>query len=443
MATYYVSHDSASTNWANATNINTPATVATAMANAQGGDFVEFLSGSYTPPNATSYEVPGWNPTNSGTNGNPITFRSYTRHGAVINDCANANVTGYSGFGAWSRNYITFDGFVLNHNNPNPSEANSVFVLANADNCIVKNCEGIGAEHSDHTNGCIIALHSGCTGTRIFNCTFHGMTADLTPEEAVVNASAVYFFESTDTEIYNCTVYDCNNGISWKTAPNNVKVYQNFIYNCSRAAFFPTIETTGTANWYIHHNVILNCDLFVDMEDSPAATATGMRIYNNTIYDSGAIDEKGIIHGLDGGNQPWRSTEFYNNVFSVGGSTRFLEIYDNSAGTSTFPTVLDYNCYNIRSGTPSWSRNATVNTTISGWRTTAQAVLTGAEANSITTSPSFTNAGGSNASDYQLAVGSPCIGTGSGGVDMGAWQGVTTVGNEPDPGTSTVVLIVG
>ena len=89
MATYYVSADSASTNWAAATSAAAPATVATAMANAAAGDIVRFQTGDYFPPNAPNYFQPSWRPANQGTSGNPITFISDVRHGAVIHDAAN------------------------------------------------------------------------------------------------------------------------------------------------------------------------------------------------------------------------------------------------------------------------------------------------------------------------------------------------------------------
>ena len=434
MATYYVSADSVSTNWAAATNIATPATVQTGMDNAVSGDVVQFLPGTYDPPNASDYETPAWNSANSGTPGNPITYKSYIPLAAVIRDCANAAATGNSGWGvggAGGRDYITFDGFTCVRDKDLGTLASSHTVIANgSSNIRVKNCNYIGRSHFNHTNGCCIACHGG-SQIYIHHNTFSGQTSDPGRTEATINVSAVYLFATTDFYVYNNTVYNCHNGISWKTAPNNVNCYQNFLYDLTRAAFFPTLETTGQSNWNIHHNVVLNAEYLVDMEDSPASVATGMKIYNNTVYDSGAMT-RGVFHGQDGGNQPWRSTEFYNNIFHLGASTRLLEIYDNVVGATAFPTVLNNNCYYMSAGTASWSRNATVNTTLSGWRTTAQAVLAGAEANSITTNPSFVNVGGASAADYKLAGGSPCIGAGVGGVDMGAWQGVTVIGNQDD-----------
>ncbi|MFN3075353.1 MAG: hypothetical protein ABT940_00450 [Alphaproteobacteria bacterium] len=443
MATYYVSADSVSTNWANAQTIGTPCTVATAMTNAAAGDVVRFLSGTYEPPNASDYETPSWNPSNNGTAGNPITFMSHVRHGAIINDCANAAATGFSGFGvggAGGRDYITFDGFSCVRDKDLGTLASSHTVIAGgSSNIIIKNCDYTGRSHFNHTNGCCIACHTG-SSIYIHNNLFHGQTSDPNRTEDTINVSAVYLFSTTDFYVYNNTIYDCHNGISWKTAPNNVNCYQNFLYDLTRAAFFPTLETTGQSNWNIHHNLVLNAAYLVDMEDSPATTATGMKIYNNTVYDSGAMT-RGVFHGQDGGNQPWRSTEFYNNIFHLGASTRILEIYDNVVGTTAFPTVLDYNCYYMAAGTASWSRNATTNTTIAGWRTTAQAVLANAENNSITTTPSFVNAGGTAATDYQLNGGG-CVGTGSGGVDMGAWQGVSTMGYQSESSSGTLAFFL-
>jgi parallel beta-helix repeat protein len=445
MATYYVSADSVSTNWANAQVIGTPCTVATAMTNAVAGDVVQFLDGTYEPPTASSYEIPSWNPSNSGTVGNRITFKSRTRHGAIIHDCANAAATGHSGFGASSRSYITFDGFQLVCDKQNGQYASSNFVMAYTTGIHVTNCLGIGNEHSYHTNGCILAAHSGNTGIRIYNNIFHGMTADPTPAEAVVNASAIYMFDTTDTEIYNNTIYNCNNGISWKTSPADITCYQNFLYDIGRAAFFPSVEVAGSDGHYIHHNLVLNCGRFVDSEESTSSGVWNtMYVYNNTVYHASALGvvfgssvSGGLLAGQDSSYQNLRDLRYYNNIISVGATSRIHEIHDDLTSDAMIGTPFDYNCYYASAGTMRFIYNGTSTTTFA----TYQSAI-GAETNSITTTPSFVNAGGTAATDYQLNGGG-CVGTGSGGVDMGAWQGVSTMGYQSGADTTPPAVPTG
>lgn len=414
-AIYYVS-PTGDAGWSSCTNRSTPCPVSTAMRSAVAGDVVRFLPGTYQPPSTVRWEAPAWNPSNSGTSSNPITFISDTLHGATILDAADAATNGNGAIGAYLRNYIIWDGFRLIKDKDTGRYASSIAIITDGNYNTIRNMDGTGVAHRYHTNGTIVSIHGG-TGNRVYNNIFHDQTQATNPVEAAVNSSAIYVFETNETYVYNNTIYNCHNGIAWKTGPNRINIHNNYLYNISRAAFFPTIEMNGTTDMFVHHNVVRNAFRFLDAEDSPATTYYNLKVYNNTIYHSGSMTGRGIFYGMDRGVQGGRNTEFYNNIFYVGGSTRFMEIYDNTS-SSAFPTTLDHNLYYNSSGSPSWTRNSTTSTTLAAWRST-----TGRESNSVTSNPQFQNSSGSlnTVTDFKLATNSPVRGSGRNQEHLGAY----------------------
>ena len=120
-ATYYVSN-SGSAAWAQCTNINTPCAVQTAFNNAVAGDIVYFRGGTYNVPakNFGSTYHCYYEPANSGTSGNPITFAAYSGETPIFNGTAGGSGDGsdYATiFGTFGRSYIVFDGFKLQADN--------------------------------------------------------------------------------------------------------------------------------------------------------------------------------------------------------------------------------------------------------------------------------------------------------------------------------------
>lgn len=439
-ATKYVG-PSGSAAWADCNSAGTPCSVATGLANAVAGDVVRFISGTYEPPNSPSDFEPSWHPTNDGTSGNPITLISDTLHGAVINDAANAAATGRAGFGTYLNDWIIIDGFSVVKDKATGALADTTLMVGTSStNIHIQNIDGTGRAHSYHTNGAIVGVYEGSSNVYIHNNRLHDETADPSPVEAVVNASCLYIFEATNVYVYNNTIYNCNNGVSWKTNPVNINVYRNFLYTIGRAAFFPTIETSGANGHYIHHNVVLNCGRFIDSEDSPAGagTYTDYHVYNNTVYHASSLGviggvnvSGGLVLGKDASSQTARSVRFYNNIISVGATSRIHEIHDDLVSDAMLGAPFDYNHYYVASGTQRFIYNATSTTTFA----TYQSAIgdDGEEANSLTSDPLFVNAGGGAVTDYRLAGGSPALASGYGGVDRGAFEGNPCIGDTCSP----------
>lgn len=450
-ATKYVS-PSGNAVWADCNTSGTPCSVATAMANAQAGDIVRFLSGDYFPPNGTADpQRPSWYPANDGSSGNYITLISDVRHGAVIHSAANQGVgTNHTGFGCYVSDYIIFDGFTIDSDRETGDQVKHPFLLDSCRHVIVQYMSfPTGWEHSDHTNGASIGVY-GNSGAWIgsdiiirYN-DIKGPTNDLTPTEAVVNACAIYIFEVDGIEVHNNTVHDANNGICWKTEPQHVYVHHNYLYNINRIAFFPTPEINNPLVFDVHHNVVRNAGQFLYAEDPPAGggTYSGLHVWNNTFYSdashplgvvyvapSGTANVSGIALGQDAGLQTARAVQFYNNIFQVSTTSRGWELHDDLTSDAMIGSPFDYNVYYASSGTLRFIRNnnAAV-TTLSGW----QGLLDdGEEQNSSNSNPVFLNGSGSlnTVNDFKLNPStSPYLSNGYGGVQRGAYEGGLCIG---------------
>jgi hypothetical protein len=72
-----------------------------------------------------------------------------------------------------------------------------------------------------------------------------------------------------------------------------------------------------------------------------------------------------------------------------------------------------------------WGINTTTYNSLAAWQA---AIGASYETHSSTGNPVFTGAivSGNGPAQFQLGAGSPCLGTGLGGVNMGAWDGTTT-----------------
>jgi hypothetical protein len=103
MAIHYTSNSGSDT-WANSTNIGTPCSLGTAVANAAAGDTVYLRGGTYTIGSGTA----AFEPTNSGSAGNRITFAAYQSEVPVLTQADYQTTTVY-GFLFSGRSYITLD----------------------------------------------------------------------------------------------------------------------------------------------------------------------------------------------------------------------------------------------------------------------------------------------------------------------------------------------
>lgn len=141
---------------------------------------------------------------------------------------------------------------------------------------------------------------------------------------------------------------------------------------------------------------------------------SSLYVVNNTLIDAGL--------GLDGHS----GVRIWNNIIDklAGAAEADLTILLRGGGVNAVSEIVkcDYNCYPQGFSAYDESNNTNYNGLVSWQSADNSGVLNlsplGPDANSFTTNPSYQD---SVSGDYRLSVGSPCIGTGEGGDNIGAY----------------------
>ncbi len=394
-ADYYVSPTGTAT-WIDCTNINTPCKASTALTNAMAGDVVYFRGGTYTPANdpvpqwvATGendrWELPAWNPSNSGTTGTPITFKAYPGEIPILIHYQYGPVIGSNG-----RNYIIWDGF--------QGTRTSIFAFAafrnGADHCTIQNCKIVGYDF-------------GASGGNNMNINAHSVTY-LTIKNNILshskggghNCAGILFYSVSYSTIENNEVYDCTAGIFDKDGGQYNTYRYNYIHSNSDMGFLLMTESGGPNpnNVSVYQNVLINN--YAHIHFGGDKTKSNMNIYNNTMYN--ATTEDGIAVWEGGTN----GVNVYNNIVYIA----FRGPLYNDGNTDVFSNYNNfYLVTQYRLGSNTYSP-------LSQWQS-----VTNFDLDSLESNPKFVNPGGSSARDYKLQVDSPCRGKGKDGKDIGAY----------------------
>jgi hypothetical protein len=308
---------------------------------------------------------------------------------------------------------------------------------------ITQNCEFAQINWSTAPGGnnmsCIDT--TGGLNQIIRNNYFHGMTGQ---------SGATDGDHCTTTQDWSCwgTLFEYNTilgpGMYGKEgAQAGQTIRYNYIDNSGWTNVFgiqdfiggDSTSTGRTTN--IHHNVfVTNSNDLRPTLGGASFCADPVNIYNNTFVQQASGEKRatGVILRTDTGK-----LSYYNNIHYSRGSGWLM--VPNVEG----PGVMDYNSY-FSTGSYSYgyftSKTQTGAPNSVGTLASWKALMTVAcEAHALDhVDPQFTGplVGGSGSAPFKLAAGSPCIGTGRGGVNMGAWDGaVTQIGCSFAPGASS------
>jgi uncharacterized repeat protein (TIGR02543 family) len=426
---YYVSSGAVSTDWSAASNISTPCTVDTAMANAVAGDTVYFLAGTYNTDYLNDYHA-SWEPQNSGIASAPITFAAYPEAAVIINGVAPDGKDMVRVFSTGNKDYIIFDGFMIQANNG--TKMGSIIIGYNtnswdntSDNCIVRNCTLDGGSAVPTVDSEFIRIE-WAQNTLIQNCVIKNAKSP--------KGSGVKMIRNKNTIVENCEICDCGKGIVADFTGSEFSTFRyNYIHHCSLNGISLTENNANShSDVSIYHNVIAFCSRasIDDYVSSGAASSDRMRIFNNTIY-SGSAQKTASIN-LAGGYDK----EFYNNIIyglKLDNDVGLLRFWPLTAATATTVTIAacDHNQYGNLAGNflikirrPDGVGGATYASysSLASWQTSTELVGGGHPGvGSLASDPGFVNASGtmSELNDFRLAAGSPCLGAGRGGIDMG------------------------
>ena len=317
-------------------------------------------------------------------------------------------------------------------------------------NCELRNINPQGTNSYLGGNYGIVCCF-GTIGAVIKNNYIHQCLYSGTDANAADHQAGCVEIGSQNNQYLNNTFSDCHGiAIYVKEGSTGSVAAYNYIYACSTAS----ADHTGTAGvfsaWdggagdpnpgptpttqFIHHNVIDSCGIVhIPTYGSPILTFIQISCYNNTVYETTSSGQQGWLQTASG-----CKNEFYNNIYmTVNGSSGVSggQFGKLNMTTGNFQST-DYNCYYDSTGSYSsfWGfAQATPYSGSSGftsWKAACNTSVAGTEQHSFLGNPTFSTSyvAGGGPNQFTLGGGSPCLGTGLGGANIGAQDGTGTIG---------------
>lgn len=271
---------------------------------------------------------------------------------------------------------------------------------------------------------------------------------------------ALTFYGTRQFLVTHNEFIDCDGGVYCKgSLPSEPpdRVLNDGIIELNRfsnlRSYCVVVNEANEAAWpIVRRNLAVNCATFMSLQTSTMnLSEKNFECKNNTIINPQDVASLGTLYACGMRNDHQANiASFVNNIiaFLSAPSTQTYHINlggDEPSPTETFDTTgyapFNFNCYFQVSGTQRWVTNGTTFTTFAAWQAAVQADVPGQEANSITSNPSFVDAG---AGDYRLSPGSPCEGTGQDGENMGCYEtGDEEIGVEADASGQVRRVLVG
>ncbi len=450
-SSYYVSPDGTET-WPNCTSPSNPCRASNTdrnFLNAKAGDTVYFLDGTYfglQQSSNQSYRTPAWNPVNSGTADNFITFKALnTRKVELIGLSFKGDGTSVDGIpgegdgtfvaviGAHNRDYIIWDGFIVRGVNNSNNSIMAGIHLWNSKNSAIKNIDIYGVEHSLGGSSNWQGLRSESTDYTLFeNCYVQGYK-EISNN---YNTSGFKSYNADNLIIKNCVFEDCTTGIFLKGFPHKSPLIENnWIKNNHRGIH--TLESSYSANEpnidvVVRNNLFSGNNTNFYVIDNRNKFSLRMVFHNNTFVGGKSISWT----GADTGEGP----TIYNNIFYTKGETNAWNLFSyNSNAAPLF--AEDHNRLDFSSPIRLRLWSGPSYTSLTSWQASEELYGGGNPgANSTTADPMFVNSSGtlSQLHDFVLSSNSPLRGAGRNGANMGA--NISEVGVKPAPPHGLIII---
>jgi hypothetical protein len=377
-----------------------------------------------------------------GTSGAPTVLQSVSGPGTVILDNSSSSTANpLIGQNPELKGYWTINGLTIKGNNSAAqaflvsgrynaySDTNSSAAAAfgvTVQNCEIYNMNITGPVGSNY-GGMIM---QGVQGAIINNNYIHNIAKPS--DEPHCHCYEEY--GCSGSQIHYNTFANCpGGGIDLKAGVSGADIGYNYFYNVATAGATNGIgsvtgadgaegnpNTPGSAN-VAHHNIFDSCGE-VHAGDVNSTSAQNLYYYNNTIYDTRSGSNVVADLRETSGNK----AQFYNNILVTTANTGGGNYGVLALSSGNFSNVSN-NCYFLHSSSGAWGLGSLFNS-LSAW----QAASGSPDTHSITANPVFASAitPGAGSAQFKLGSGSPCLGTGTGGVNMGAWDGsVTQIGS--------------
>jgi hypothetical protein len=403
------------------------------------GKRVGMLAGTYATSSLRSgsapddYQYPVLN-LPQGTSGSPTVLQSVSGPGTVILDnSTSATQNPLVGQNPELAGYWTLDGLTIKGNNSTAqaflvagryntySDSNSS--AAAASGITVQNCEiyslNITGPVGSNYGGMIM---QGTNGAVIQNNYFH----DIQKPSDEPHCHGYEEYGCLNSTIHHNTFTNCpGGGIDLKAGVSGADVAYDYFYNCATSAPTNAIgavagadgaeggpNSPGTAN-SVRNSVFDSCGE-PHAGDVNSTAEQNLYYYNNTIYDT----RPGSNVVVDLRETSVGKAEFYNNILVTTANTGGGSYGTLAVSSGNFSNVSN-NCYFLHSSIGGWGQGAIYNSLAS-----FQASPGSPDANSLAGDPIFASSitPGAGPAQFKLGAGSPCIGTGTGGINIGAWD---------------------
>lgn len=393
-ATSYASNNGTTTCWATigraawgSTNRAAPNTSEAA----QAGDTVTIAAGAYTTTGVGNRYTPAFNPANSGTSGNPITF--------VASSGVTISYTSGTGpvIGSYQRDYITWRGFNLDEATTPAASDTGLVVVWEATGCVIEynTLDGNG-DPSFGTGELHNAVRVNAGGSTTVR---HNVMHDVRGTSAGANASCVLLDQSAGGTVENNTCYDSDGGIFIKRNYNAEGAWtfrKNYIHDTAYGIRADQLtDTTPQYETLIYQNLLVNVTNGAFQSNHYETYETyDLTIVNNTVVTCGV--------GFDGAElTASASHRFYNNIVTGCPLGFRTTQYDTDWASGVFDA--QHNSYYTVTNAMTYRYELSGQTTIN-WATWVALPQDATSPASLTASdPLFANSAGN---DYRLCTGS-------------------------------------
>lgn len=380
---------------------------------AAAGDLVLVTAGTYsTAGTGNRFEV-AYNPVNSGTAGNKITFRASGTVTLTLSSSLGPVIG--AGTGASGADYIVWDGFTLNEANITPQADTGpvVFFGSNGSEALNLTITGVIASYDDNHNGIRVEQSDGVL---VRNNTITGFGSNGGYGQ---NDAAIMLYDSNDTIIEHNVLTNSGAGIYIKGQHPGFTQRRTIVrFNWISGMYFAGL-IIGPASYdsTIAQNVIEDCQTtsarigirWYSIGTNEGEQTQLTRLYNNTVYNcypmyvTGAIGASNVIRNnifdANGLSQNWQ----FQPVTAAGFSAIDRNLYNGGSSGNVARTDVD------GSGT---------NYTFASWQSTFSY-----DANGASASPSFVTPG----SNYHLQGGSAALTLGVDTYDLDGDSNTTEV----------------
>jgi len=312
---------------------------------ARAGDVV-LVTGNqrYPGPLVDRNYEPAWNPVNSGQPGAPITIRAV---GTVrLSDSTTGDATrGQPLIGAYTRDYIVWDGFYIDEVEANTKRDTGPVVMNSTTGSQIINSTIIGYTQDgwgDNHNGVRIENATSCVVRNNTISHFYASGGNA-------NGSTITSYGSTDILIEHNDLSDTQHGFYGKATDSSpirgMIIRYNLIRNTEKGLELQAFDGGGNRT-QVYQNVIDGCTINGISFILPFSTLPrAVDFVNNTIHDCQwgfripSLDEDGHVHDV----------RFFNNIVAHGQRNLSFEDYTAYSAEAALNTPsrirLQHNLY--------------------------------------------------------------------------------------------------